>query len=219
MKPLIFLTCLGLANGAFAQTTINSQSAYQKLIGEHELNLQWLDDNSGRGNATVAEQADKMLTLKGLQQQDANNYLSIDGLITAINEQSFIFEGKIIITLDDFNQGEPCERSGTMTFLITGGRKFWRLQEIENPCDKESNLVDYVDLYFHTQAYPLKITTSPADATVRVLNIQPKYHAGIMLNEAHYHIEVSKEGYLTERRWIDLNKNQQNFDFNLSQKP
>jgi hypothetical protein len=32
-----------------------------------------------------------------------------------------------------------------MTFKITGKRKYWRMQQFDNPCDEAA---DYVDIYF-----------------------------------------------------------------------
>ena len=44
----------------------------------------------------------------------------------------------------------------------------------------------------------------PEDATVKILNIKPKFFQGMELEPGSYHVEVAAEGYETERRWIDL---------------
>jgi hypothetical protein len=36
-------------------------------------------------------------------------------------------------------------RSGTFHFKATGKRRYWRMQEMDNPCD---SVTDYVDVYF-----------------------------------------------------------------------
>ncbi|MCT7433795.1 PEGA domain-containing protein, partial [Aliarcobacter cryaerophilus] len=54
--------------------------------------------------------------------------------------------------------------------------------------------------------YSLTINTTPYDAKVRILNIQPKYQHGIKLEKGSYHIEVSKDGYETIKQWISLDK-------------
>jgi len=54
--------------------------------------------------------------------------------------------------------------------------------------------------------YSLTINTTPYDAKVRILNIQPKYQHGIKLEKGSYHIEVSKDGYETIKQWISLNQ-------------
>ena len=41
--------------------------------------------------------------------------------------------------------GEPCERDGEFTFRITGTRKYWRMQQIDNPCDE---VADYGVFFF-----------------------------------------------------------------------
>jgi len=41
--------------------------------------------------------------------------------------------------------GAECKREGRFTFKTKGGRKYWRLQEMDNPCDQAT---DYVDIYF-----------------------------------------------------------------------
>jgi hypothetical protein len=36
-------------------------------------------------------------------------------------------------------------RQGDFTFKVTGKRKYWRMQEMDNPCDEAT---DYVDIYY-----------------------------------------------------------------------
>lgn len=52
----------------------------------------------------------------------------------------------------------------------------------------------------------LTVLTSPEDARIRIMNIKPKYEAGIELDEGKYDIEVTKGGYLTYRKWVTVNK-------------
>ncbi|MAD74575.1 MAG: hypothetical protein CML20_07280 [Rheinheimera sp.] len=66
--------------------------------------------------------------------------------------------------------------------------------------------------------YPLTITTYPNNATVKVMNIKTKYKRGMMLPQGRYDIEVSKEGYTTHRRWIELPTHKSNLNFKLSPK-
>ncbi len=44
------------------------------------------------------------------------------------------------------------------------------------------------------------------NATIKILNIKPKYHDGIWLKTGKYHIEVSKQGYKTHKQWIVLHR-------------
>lgn len=64
--------------------------------------------------------------------------------------------------------------------------------------------------------YPLTITTYPNNATVKVMNIKTKYKRGMMLPKGRYDIEVSKKGYSTQRRWIELPSTNDSLTFNLS---
>ncbi|OQY43753.1 MAG: hypothetical protein B6240_11770 [Desulfobacteraceae bacterium 4572_87] len=50
----------------------------------------------------------------------------------------------------------------------------------------------------------LYVETTPEDARVRILNIGPKFYQGMDLDPGRYHVEVSKEGYETDRRWVTL---------------
>ena len=50
------------------------------------------------------------------------------------------------------------------------------------------------------------------------MNIKTKYKRGMMLPQGRYDIEVSKEGYTTHRRWIELPTHKSNLNFKLSPK-
>jgi hypothetical protein len=44
----------------------------------------------------------------------------------------------------------------------------------------------------------------PSGATVRILNIGPKFYQGMELKPGRYHVETSKQGYETQRMWVNL---------------
>ncbi len=48
------------------------------------------------------------------------------------------------------------------------------------------------------------VETDPKDATIRILNIGPKFYQGMLLKPGRYHVEVSHRGYETKETWIDL---------------
>jgi hypothetical protein len=50
----------------------------------------------------------------------------------------------------------------------------------------------------------LYIRTYPSNATIRILNIIPKFSQGIKLDPGSYFLEVSAEGYVTYKEWITL---------------
>ena len=54
--------------------------------------------------------------------------------------------GEIITRVHHINEGMPCERSGTFEFHAKGQRQYWRMQQIDNPCDR---VADYIDVYFN----------------------------------------------------------------------
>ena len=70
--------------------------------------------------------------------------MTVDGTITSLDAKTFTFEGTITTRVSHIAKGQPCERKGKMTFAITGKRKYWRLQQMDNPCE---GVTDYVDLY------------------------------------------------------------------------
>ncbi|MEZ5306687.1 MAG: hypothetical protein R2684_06015 [Pyrinomonadaceae bacterium] len=138
---LLFL----MASSAFAQekTVINSQYAKRILSGKHMFSLQWISWD-WFGSASVTNKAG-VYYLKGSQKSRENDdLLTIDGVITEINRYNFKFNGKITTKVSHIAGGEECVREGDMTFAITGKRKYWRLQEMDNPCD---GVTDYVDIY------------------------------------------------------------------------
>lgn len=139
-----FIILAGLSFSIFAQdkTIVNDAPAAKMLLGKHFLSLQWISWNRF-GAATIVNRRG-VYYLKGEQKRGAD-YLKIDGVITEINRKDFKFDGIIEMQISHLNGGAPCKRTGEMTFAITGKRKYWRLQEMANPCDEAT---DYVDIYF-----------------------------------------------------------------------
>ena len=147
MKILATLLFIFFAFGiSFAQgrTIINDQAAAKMLLGKHKLSLQWISwDHFGA--ATVTNEA-AVYSIRGSQKGRGNSdLLSIEGIIVSIDAKQFVFEGKIVTQVSHIAGGKPCIRQGDFTFRITGKRKYWRMQEMDNPCDEAT---DYVDIYF-----------------------------------------------------------------------
>lgn len=142
---LVGLLILGVSFSAFAQKTIvNNAKAKTMLLGRHKLSLQWVSWDYF-GAATVTNKGG-VLYLKGEQKsRKDSDFVKIDGRITEINAKDFKFDGTIITKVSHINGGEPCTRDGEMTFKITGTRKYWRLMEMDNPCEA---VTDYVDIFF-----------------------------------------------------------------------
>lgn len=144
----VFLSVMLFGFSAFAQdkTVVNNAKAKTMLLGKHKLSLQWISWDYF-GTASVTNKAG-VYYLKGSQKgrgESSEDYVTIDGVITSIDAKEFVFSGKIITRISHIAGGEPCERVGDYTFKITGTRKYWRLQQMDNPCDEAA---DYVDIYF-----------------------------------------------------------------------
>ena len=114
------------------------------LLGRHKLALQWISWDYF-GTVNVSQKAG-VFYIKGEQRQrGGDDFLRIDGVITEIAAREFKFDGVIVTRVSHINGGEECKRVGEQTFRISGSRKYWRLAEMDNPCDP---VTDYVDIYF-----------------------------------------------------------------------
>lgn len=142
---LAIVTTLG-GSAVFAQekTVVNDANARKMLLGRHLLSLQWISwDYFGAANVVNRK---GVYYLKGEQRQrKGTDYVKVDGVITEINAKDFKFDGTVEVQISHINGGAPCKREGEMTFAATKNRKYWRLQQMDNPCE---GVTDYVDIYF-----------------------------------------------------------------------
>ncbi len=150
LKKIIFAGLLILVSqrvSVFAQdkTIVNSESAKKMLLGKHRFALQWISWDYF-GTALVTDKKG-VLYLKGEQKGRgaSGDFLTIDGTLTQIDEKEFTFSGKIVTKVTHLNEGKPCPREGEMTFAITKNRRYWRLRDMQNPCE---DVLDYVDVFF-----------------------------------------------------------------------
>jgi hypothetical protein len=128
----------------YPKVVVNDMAAKQMLVGAHRFSLQWISWDYF-GKATVTER-NGSLFIKGEQRgRGSDDYVTMDGVITRVDAKEFTFEGDIVTRVSHINNGEPCKRSGEMTFRVTGNRRYWRLQQMDNPCDEAA---DYVDVFF-----------------------------------------------------------------------
>lgn len=125
------------------------------LLGTHLFSLQWISWNRfGKANITKGKD-DNTYYITG--KQDGRNcsdeekgrangdFVSIDGTLTVVSKTKLIFNGTIITKVYHLNNGQECVRNGQFHFEAASGRRYWRLQEMGNPCD---DVTDYVDIYF-----------------------------------------------------------------------
>ena len=150
MKKIVvffaLMTALCLSTPAQEKTNINDRAAAGMLLGRHMLSLQWVSWDYF-GTATVTDR-DGVYTIRGEQKgrgENASDFVTISGTITSIDAREFAFTGKITTRVSHINGGQPCVREGEFTFKVTGKRRYWRLQQMDNPCDP---VTDYVDIYF-----------------------------------------------------------------------
>ena len=115
----------------------------KKLLGKHMFSLQWISWEKF-GTATIFKDAEGALFINARQALDGDE-VSLTGRVTAIDAKTFIVDGDLRTKVSYINGGNICARSGSFTFKATGNRKYWRLQEMENPCD---GVTDYVDIFF-----------------------------------------------------------------------
>lgn len=82
------------------------------------------------------------------------------------------------------------------------------------PLNSEQNS----ELNTETQAasYPLTIRSTPTADRIRILNIKPKYYAGIELVAGSYLVELRKANYKTLKRWVKISDKAVSRRFTLS---
>ncbi len=103
-------------------------------------------DQLGAFRKCECDETGGVYRIKGEQKGRGNDdFVTIDGVVKSIDEKEFVFDGKIVTRVSHIAEGAECKREGEFTFRITGKRKYWRLMQMDNPCDP---VTDYVDIYF-----------------------------------------------------------------------
>ena len=123
------------------------------LLGRHLASLQWISWTKF-GEVLITKNPDGTYNVKGGQdgakcsdeQQGVDNgdYLSISGTLTVEDKDNLLFDGAIVTKVYHIAGGQPCRREGRFHFKRTKGRKYWRMQEMEPPCDP---VTAYLDIY------------------------------------------------------------------------
>lgn len=126
------------------KTVVSDSVAAAQLVGKHKFQLHWISWGKWKDLAdlVVIDRAGT-LSLKA-RQAKAGDYVEIEGTVVKVEAKEFTFQGRIVTRVSYKNEGKPCERNGEMTFKITGKRRYWRLQEMQSPCDVTT---DYVDIF------------------------------------------------------------------------
>jgi hypothetical protein len=124
------------------QTRILDSTAAAQLLGNAGVTLQWIDWNT-RGTAHARKEGG-VIRLTGSQAASTGpGRLWLDGTVTEVGAEYFIFSGVIRIT-DTPDAGRKCEATrADWRFAVTQNRPYWRLRTFEW-CD---GLTDYIDIY------------------------------------------------------------------------
>ncbi len=116
--------------------------AEKKLLGKHMFSLQWISwEQFGSAVVTRGKQG---LEIEARQELNGD-FITLKGTIEIIDEKAFNFTGEVVTRVHHINNGIACKRDGTFEFRATGTRKYWRMQQMENPCDP---VTDYIDVFF-----------------------------------------------------------------------
>jgi hypothetical protein len=142
IAALALLLVAAQAPPAPERTLVRDQAALNRLRRNSGVTLQWISfEAPARGHVTVTQRGG-LVHLRG-SQRGGGGELALDGDVVSIDARSFTFRGEIsIVGAPDATRN--CLRDGTYEFRITGKRRYWRLQQMEQ-CD---GLTDYVDIYF-----------------------------------------------------------------------
>lgn len=140
MKKYIFIIVVSFV------TFFSHQSFAQTFRGNHKVSLQWISWDYLGQIKTSGQNGDGSYPISGGQTSKTNgDYLRIDGVANQFEPNIVNFDGVIVIKISHINGGQPCIRRGNFEFKRTQGRKYWRLQQMDNPCD---GVTDYIDIYF-----------------------------------------------------------------------
>ena len=145
---MVLLLTLGFSTGAMAQTKKKAAVATpeSKILGRHPLSLQWISwDYYGSCNITKEKDGTLKCVGEQLSKEAPGDYVRLDGTVEIVDKDHLKFTGTIAIRVNYNNNGQECLREGTFDFVTKPGRKYWRLQQQDNPCE---GIVDYVDIYY-----------------------------------------------------------------------
>lgn len=132
-------------DGNYVMTDQQKEMFVRNIEGNHMCSLQWISWKKF-GSLSLERNPDGMLNCTGGQKSTtSDDYLKLDGVISVINPLHLKFKGKIITCVSHINNGESVVRDGEFNFTVAGQRRYWRMQEMNNPKDR---CCDYVDIYF-----------------------------------------------------------------------
>lgn len=121
-------------------------------LGKHNFTLQWISWDHP-GTVTIEPPSeDGWYAVIGRQERRAGydpnskDYIIIQGHLKPITDKKLMFRGFVEHQMETLNGGKPCRKEGEQIFLSTKGRKYWRMQDMQN-CEG-GMITDYIDIYF-----------------------------------------------------------------------
>ena len=155
MKNLLFFVLVYLMSIGFPLYAVSvspADTGQETLVkkdirGKHLLSLQWISwERFGSVMLTPEDGVLGKYQCKGSQyNEDKSDWLVLEGTITVQDARHLVFEGVIKTRVSYIAGGEEQTRKGRFDFVASGKRKYWRLQQMDNPGDV---CVDYIDIYF-----------------------------------------------------------------------
>lgn len=123
-----------------------SENYDEILVGRHNFALQWISWDYF-GSANISKKGNtELYKIQGEQKSKENDdYIKILGDIQVVNSKHLKFSGIIKTKVHHLNNGNECIRDGNFDFKVSDSRKYWRLQQMGNPCDE---VTDYVDIFY-----------------------------------------------------------------------
>lgn len=123
-------------------TRILDRTAADQLLHNAGVTLQWIDWNT-RGTANARNDTGVIRLTASQASANGPGRLWLDGSVTEVGADYFIFSGTIRIT-DTPDPGRKCDATrNDWRFAVTQNRPYWRLRTFEW-CD---GLTDYIDIY------------------------------------------------------------------------
>ena len=123
------------------------------LLGNHVFGVQFIWD--GYGVSEFYFEGEKLIFLGEQLSANAKDFLFLYGEVSVINKKKFVIDGKIAINISDCTGYQMLE--GKFTFLKSGKRKYWRMQNPEKELLSDKYTCHYyIDIFEHSSSAMLR---------------------------------------------------------------
>ncbi len=117
----------------------NEQNRFKDLSGKHKFIHNGIENT---GNVNFTKIGRDLYKISG-GAKSGKNYVKIEGELKMVSEEFLNFDGKIIQSIQENDNGKTDIRTKKTSFAKKGKNKFWQLQNMQN----SSGFVDYIDIY------------------------------------------------------------------------